>query len=384
MRNISFVLSGAAPSGVFAVALLLAACVDTNQTENSAAGGATNGTTPSSSAAGGQANGGQANGGQSASKGGAGGTPATNQTSASGGASSQGNCGTLNTQPLGCNFAWGGPNSNDAASTLDFVSTWVGYEARGGLDGACDGCRTAGQLTTSKATLVYYTYFIGYQANLMGGFGDCNVDMSDGHNLCSDGAQWIRDNRALVVSMYANYARKTHEQSPNKPVIWWLEGDYVQYSYAKQSNPLSMAELGSLARDITCAIKSNMPNAVVGMNHSPWISNDQANAFWSAMPLDVLDLVWVQGPGNTGTLVNSGDYNATTANYTWLKTKTGRPIMAETSYAGSGQDDRWTTAGVTNINQRIQEGVIAVLVNKPSSNYASTIASFSGISSVCQ
>ncbi|MGC4067900.1 MAG: hypothetical protein QM784_25250 [Polyangiaceae bacterium] len=382
MRNVSFSPSGAAPapaSSLFAVALFFAGCVDTSQPENSALGGSVNGTTPTSST-----NGGQVNGNQGTSKGGMGGSPGTNMTSNSGGTATQGNCGTLNTRPLGCDFAWGGPNSNDASSTLDFVSTWVGYEARGGLDGACDGCRAASQVANAKATLVYYTYFIGYQANLMGGFGDCNVDMSDGHNLCSDGAQWIRDNRALIVEMYANYAKKTYEQSPSKPVIWWLEGDYVQYSYSKQSNPLSMSELGALARDITCAIKSNMPNAVVGMNHSPWISNEQANAFWSAQPIDVLDLVWVQGPGNTGTLVNSGEYNATTANYAWLKTKTGRPIMAETSYAGNGQDDRWTTASVANINQRVQEGVIAVLVNKPSSNYASTIASLSGISSICQ
>lgn len=278
----------------------------------------------------------------------------------------------LTSYPLGCSFSWGAPNSGDNASNLDFVSTWVGYESRGGLDGDCDGCRLAAQLTSEKATLVYYTYMIGFQANLMGGFGDCNVDY-DGHNLCTDGAQWIRDNWDLIVQMYGEYAQRTYEASPDKPVIWWLEGDYVQYSYDTQSNPLSMAELGQLARDITCAIKANEPNAVVAMNHSPWISDEQADAFWSAMPMDVIDLVWVQGAGDTGAFVNSGSYNAATANYAWLYQKAGAPIMAETSYASSGQPDRWSTTTADNINARIAEGVIAVLVNNPGADYLSSV-----------
>ena len=133
------------------------------------------------------------------------------------------------------------------------------------------------------------------QANLMGGFGDCNTDF-DGRNLCTDGAQWIRDNRDLIVQMYGNYAQMVHRTRPGKQVIWWLEGDFIQYSYDDQSNPLSYAELGALARDITCAIKSNQPTAVVAMNHSPWISDEQADGFWSAQPMDVLDLVWCRVP----------------------------------------------------------------------------------------
>lgn len=294
-----------------------------------------------------------------------------------------GGSGEINSYPLGCKFSWGAPNDGSNSSYLDFVSGWIGYESRGGLDGDCDGCRLAAEMASKDATLVFYTYFIGFQANLMGGFGDCNVDY-DGHNLCTDGAQWIRDNRRLIIDMYSNYARRTQAQSPNKTIIWWLEGDFVQYSYADQSNPLSMSELGQLARDITCAIKSNQPNAVVAMNHSPWISNEQAEAFWSAMPMDVMDLVWVQGAGDTGTLVNSGAYNAATANYAWLNKKTGRPIMAETSYAFKGQSDRWTNTSANNINARISEGVIAVLVNHPASNYASMIKTLNPqINNVC-
>jgi hypothetical protein len=313
-------------------------------------------------------------------------------------------CGGVNTHPFtDCRFAWGAPDNGNGgnSSFADFVSFWVGFEPNGGLASAsatatnsrCDGCAVAGRVASTSALTVFYAYFIGYQACLLNaaGFCDCNNDntasgKSDGRTLCTDGAQWIRTNRALLINMYAAYAARTYAASPNKPVIWWLEGDFEQYTVAAtQTNALTMAEIGALARDITCAIKSNEPNAVVAMNHAPWISNDQSNAFWSAMPMDVIDLVWVQGAGDSGTFLNSGATNAATANYAWLSQKTGRPIMAETSYAASGQNDRWTTTTAANINARIGEGVIGALVNAPPGGYSSTITSLGAqLSAVCQ
>jgi hypothetical protein len=301
-----------------------------------------------------------------------------------GGTSSSG-CGTVVSNPFtSCKFAWGAPSSGSNSSYLSFVSTWIGDEANGGLtafnatatNNNCGDCSLVQSLASSSALAVFYTYFIGFQACKIGTFCDCNTD-TDGHTLCTDGAQWIRSNRAAIINSYAQYAKRIYAVSPNKPTIWWLEGDFVQYSYTTQSNPLSYAELGSLARDITCAIKSNQPNAVVAMNHSPWISNDEANGFWGAQPLDVLDLVWVQGPGDSDVFVNSGAYNATTASYAWLHQKTNKKIMAETSYAGSGQNDRWSSASAASINARVANGVIGVLVTNPPSSYQSISTSLS-------
>ncbi len=59
--------------------------------------------------------------------------------------------------------------------------------------------------------------------------------------------------------------------------------------------------------------------------------------------------------------------------------------MAETSYAGEGQADRWTNASASAINSRISEGVIGVLVNNPGSNYQSAIGSLGAqLNPVCQ
>ncbi len=253
------------------------------------------------------------------------------------------------------------------------MSTWIGDETNGGLasmsataeNEQCGDCDLVERVATSDSMVVFYTYFIGFQARV-DGFGDCNVDMSDGHNLCTDGAAWIRDNWEVLVNMYGQYAKRVAAVSPNKPVIWWLEGDFIQYSYEDQSEPLSYAELGQLAAEIGCAIKANQPNAVVAMNHSPWIGDDMFEGFWGAMDMNVLDMAWVQGPGDSGTYVN--EWGQETANYASLYQKIGRPIMAETSW---GSDDRWTTASVADINARISEGVIATHINHPNGNLES-------------
>ena len=329
----------------------------------------------------------------------AGGTSATGGTipsrdAGAGGATStggttSGTCGTINMHPFtDCQFAWGAPSSGSNSSYLDFVSTWVGQETNGGLSSmsatatntSCNGCSLAKKVASGNAMAVFYAYFIGFDGHAAG-LPDCNVGGPP--NLCTNASQWVRDNRAILINQYAQYAKAVYAASPNKPVIWWLEGDFVQYTYSGQINAFSYAELGQLARDITCAIKSNEPNAVVAMNHSPWIADNISTAFWSAMPMDVIDMVWVQGPGNSDAFVNAGSYNATTANYAWIYQKTGRTIMAETSYAGSGSDDLWTTTSAANINARIGHGVIGVLVNNPGANYQTAIGTLTPLTATC-
>jgi hypothetical protein len=232
---------------------------------------------------------------------------------------------------------------------------------------------------------VYYAYFIGSALR------DCNVQGS-GPDLCTAGAQWIRDNRQLLISEYGNYARQTYEANRNKGVVWLLEGDFVQFYEDSQTAPLSFDELGTLARDITCAIKSNAPNAVVAMNHSAWNSNEETVDFWGAMPLDVLDMLWTTGVGNNGGYLN-GDgapgqqnhYNAATARYGELFRITGKPIFVDTRYGPSQQDDSWSTLSPGALNQHITDGVVAINVTEPPNDYQSRIDSFSSsLDSICR
>jgi hypothetical protein len=304
------------------------------------------------------------------------------------GGTAAGGCGIVNNNPFACKFGWGAPTSGSNYSYLNFVSTWVGDETNGGLNSwsatgtnsSCGDCSLVQTVAGTSSMVVFYTYFIGFQACKMGGYCDCNTDPTP--NLCSNGAQWIRDNRAIIVRAYGEYARVVYARSPSKPVIWWLEGDFPQYNATSQTSPLSYAELGQLTRDITCAIKSNEPNAIVASNHAPWLADDVTTGFWAAQPVDVLDLIWVQGAGDTDVFVNSGAYNATTANYAWLHNHTGLKIMAETSFTSGA--DRWSTTTAANINARIANGVIGVLVSTPASNYQTAFTALnSSLSSTC-
>lgn len=307
---------------------------------------------------------------------------------------------------FGCKFAWGAPYWEVPVDTagkpdisyLQFVSQWLGQEANAGLSswsenatnpGTGDSCWVCDMVKATASTNVvptFYTYVIGGQAKEQGGFGDCNTD-SDGHNLCSDGAQWIRDNRAQVINAYAQYAKLIQSIMGSKPAIWWLEGDYIQYTYGEQSKPLTYAEAGQLVRDIISAIKANQPSAVVGVNHSPWITDGLAQMYWTAMPVDIIDLVWVQAAGDSDTFPNSNPTNAGTANYAWLHQKTGLPIMAETSY---GAPDRWmSSATEANVNERIANGVVGTLINFPKSawtsaaDFTSKTSKYAALSSTC-
>jgi hypothetical protein len=291
-----------------------------------------------------------------------------------------------NGTPFGCELAWGANgNTGNRSSYLDYITSWVGYETNGGLNGTCDGCNFAKGF--SGALPVYYAYFIGYQA-AAAGFGDCNTD-GDGQNLCTRGAQWVKSNRDRVVQMYANYARLTYQAVPSKAVMWLLEGDFIQYTYAEQSSALSMQELGTLANDIICAIKANQPNAIVAINHSPWITNEQSNQFWAAMPLNVTDFVWTTGVGNNNGFITEGttasSYNGTTARYSYVSNLTGKGILVDTSFGASQAADSWSNQNAATLNSRISEGVMAVNVTEPPGDYQTRISGLaSQLGNVCQ
>jgi hypothetical protein len=281
--------------------------------------------------------------------------------------------GSVTPDPFGCELAWGANgNSSNRSSYLDFITTWVGYEPNGGLDGRCDGCNLVRALASTGATPTYYAYFIGFQASAAG-YGDCNTD-SDGQNLCNRGAEWLRNNRDRVVAMYGNYARMTRDADPDARVVWLLDGDFIQYTYPEQSAPFSMQELGELTREIVCAIKSSQPEAIVALNHSSWVRNPTLTSYFEAMPLEVVDLIWTTGMGNADGYLNTGDaYGRIDGTYAYLRDLTGKKLLVDTSFGASQQSDSWTNIGAATLNQRISDGVIAVNVTAPPSDYQARI-----------
>jgi hypothetical protein len=292
-------------------------------------------------------------------------------------ATSSSSCGgTRNATPFGCKFAWG---TNDpggplgAFAGLQFMSKWIGYEVE--QDGSvpkCDGCSwLTDQVKSTALVPVYYAYFIGYFGK-KNGLPDGNEN-PNGPNLTTDATNLIREHRAQVIDMYASYAKQTAAVWKDKPLVWLLEGDFVQYAGDSQKNRFSYAELGQLASDITCAIKNQMPNAVVSINHSTWNADQVTQDFWRAMQSVAYDLVWTTGVANNAGFfeanASSSSYNAVTATYKYVHELTGRTIFVDTSFGLSGMSDSWSGASDQVLNARIAEGVIAANVTMPGSGY---------------
>jgi len=284
--------------------------------------------------------------------------------------------------PFACELAWGENVENPIPGYLGFASKWVGYERN--IDSTCDGCGWLDRFTGSVVP-VYIAYFIAYQANIGAGLGDCNLDF-DGNNLCTGGAQWIRDNRQRVLAMYESYARRSYARHPNGPVVWLLEPDFSQYAEPTQRNALSLPEIGQLATDIVCAIKSNMPNAVIAFNHSTWLRGNQLTALWNALPLDLTDLIHVTSAADVpGGYFNNGDANnRQDGTFRFLNQLTGKPLVVDTSFGITTMGDSWSTATPATLNARIADGVVAVLVEPAPNDYQARINGFRGqLSSTC-
>jgi hypothetical protein len=301
-------------------------------------------------------------------------------------------CGAIapNLNPFGCSMAWGMNNPGGTLTGynyLQFMSFWIGAEARAdGTLGSCSACNwLTRNVTPTNLIPVFYAYIIGFYGHA-NGLPDGN-QAPNGPNLTTGGANLIRNNRAKIIQMYGSYAAQAHAVWGTKPLIWLLEGDFVQYTGASQANPLTYAELAQLAEDISCAIKSNMPNAIVAINHSTWNANDVTNRYWAAMAAVSYDLVWTTGSGNangfftTGTTATS--YNGATATYAYLHRVTGRTMLVDTSFGLSANSDSWSNIGAAMVNARIADGVVAVNVTTSETGYQQNITSLGTLSPTC-
>jgi hypothetical protein len=313
---------------------------------------------------------------------GSGGTAAGGSSSTSTGA-----CGstTLNQHPFGCQFAWGmaDPGGSLASySYVQFMSYWVDSSiSAAGTYTTCGGCNwLTGKVASTNIIPAYYAYIIGFLGHA-NGLQDGNV--AGQKHLTTDGAALVKADYKAIVDAYAWYAKKSAAAWPTKPLVWLLEGDFVQLTASSQTSPMTYAELGQLAADITCAIKSNMPNAVVAIDHSSWNQDNVTNSYWGAMKNVNYDMAWTTGVGNNNGNIASGapGYNAATATYSYLHKLTGRTILVDTSAGASAAGDSWSTASVADLNARIADGVIAANITGTAPSQ-SNIASKSGLTAL--
>jgi hypothetical protein len=315
--------------------------------------------------------------------------------------------GSASPNPFGCSFAWGindpgGSSPLTSYGYLQFMSNWAGYNIpKSGVFSSASQFDAAGWLGSLAATTLvpaYYAYLIGYYGhanglqdqnqnpngpNLANGMGALLLGVDNA--ACPQGppATICADN--LIVKAYGWYAAQTYAVW-KKPLIWLLEGDFIQYSVeGAQSMPLSYAQLGQLAAQITMAIKCAMPTAVVALNYSTWISTSQLDSYFGGIAtamtaLDTsYDMVWTTG---TGSSASAG--NATFAD---LHALTGKPILVDESFGLSAMSDTWGNQSATTIDTRAGEGVVAANVTTAIPTYlknnVSTTLAPSALSRTC-
>lgn len=295
---------------------------------------------------------------------------------------------TLNPNPFGCKFAWGASPNGSLASYgyLQFATYWIeGAIKADGTFSNCSGCNwIKNNFGSGSAIPVYYAYIIGFlgHANGLTDGNTCPGGQPNCPNLTNQGATLVRNNRAKIVQAYSSYAEQTHAAWPTKPLVWLLEGDFVQFAGTSQNNPLTMSELAELATDITCAIKAKMPNAVVALNHSNWNPDDVTNDYWRAMKDVPYDMVWTTGVANNGDFITSGtkasSYNGKTATYGYVHQLTGKTIWVDDSCGASAMADSWSSSSASTLNMHIASGVIAFAhCGAPSGNYQSATSALS-------
>jgi hypothetical protein len=291
------------------------------------------------------------------------------------------------------------------------MSSWAGYEiTASGSISSCNNCTgLLSQVAGTNLIPVYYAYFIGYyghannlpdqnccgsssacvtcsasQPNLTTGMAYLLLSDPNGANApCGSTTTFCAQNK--IVQAYAYYAQQSAKAWPSKPLIWLLEGDFIQYTDSSQvgsttstsgtSVGLTYAQLGQLAALITTAIKTNMPNAIVAIDHSNWIASATATTYWNAMAQANYDMVWTTGAGNQSGNLGSGS----TVTYATLHSLTGRKIFVDTY-----SPDTWSNQSASTINTLIGQGVIALNEQNPPSNYQSNVTALaSQLSSTC-
>jgi hypothetical protein len=376
--------SGGSGSGGSRTATGGATATGGNSGRGGSTGGASLGGTGGSATGGGRSGGVSGSGGAggsggstgAAGAGGAAGSPADGGTSTTCGAST-----TPNPNPFGCTFGWG-VNGNPA-SYLQFASDWAGYNIQTSGVFASNGFNSANFLKSfanSTAVPTYYAYIIGYYGHALG-YPDGNLAAAGQKNLTNAMGPVLLgvDNAAcpsgticdqnLMVKAYGWYAAQTYAVY-KKPVIWLLEGDFVQYSVEGDASGLSYAQLGQLAAQITMAIKCNDPPAVVAIDYSGWISSSQLTSYFGGIAAAMTalgasyDMVWTTGKGSSA--------SPGTSTYANLHTVTGKPILVDESFGASAQSDTWANQTPDTINARIAGGVVAANITTATPSYLQT------------
>jgi hypothetical protein len=267
-----------------------------------------------------------------------------------------------------CRFNFGYKSGTANINEADMIAqyTWAGASITSDVTGMLNTCKS------SNKTPVIYMYIIAKSS----GLGDCNT----GGGLCSQGANYIRNNKDKIKGYYRDYAAAIKNTfGSTDPVICVMEPDYYQYTgTSQQGGGLSFADAGQLMGDLVDIVKGQLPNALISIDVSPWIEDQTATDGWlNAMPLSKVQYMSTSGGISqaASTLIKSDN------KLTWKRVHdiTHKCIIADCGYGtgggGTGHDANWDN--VSNLNARMSDGVIAIIQFSPKQDWGNTIKSIS-------
>lgn len=255
------------------------------------------------------------------------------------------------------------------ADAVDYVSVWLVTTSLN------DHCRNMLTFCKNKnKTPVFYGYVIAKAS----GLGDQNT----GGSLDINGGSWIRSNINTVKNSYAGIAQQiANSYGTSDPVIFLMEPDYYQYCNGNSGQDISVSEAAGFMKEIINSISGNLPNAVFSMDISPWCGN--FSGYVGAFDMSQFSLMSTSGGETQGH--SSQIRGANSMTWGQVYGTTDKCIIADVGYgaggASTGHDAAWDD--LSNIKNRINDGVVAITQKNPNDNWGSTINSLkSSLSSV--
>ncbi len=283
-----------------------------------------------------------------------------------------------------CSFNYGREWTSGASlNNLNHVAIWLGDNDF--YNEYWEG-KMIEEAKKHSLTPVFYAYVIA-EYGKDNGLEDCDVGTP---NHCTDGANLIRNKWNDILSRYKTYAQGiAQDYGSSKKTIWLIEPDYIQYSvtgsakshYNQNGGGIPDADLaGKYFNDIVSTIKQYLPNAQIGVDISPWL-NDDLKTWYNLFDKSKINYAFTSGgrtQGNQARIRNDNNNNVTWANvHSWL----GKKIIADDGYGigGGPTNDYQDWMNVSNLNSRIQDGVIAITIKEPSTEFNSFAGSNSNL-----
>ncbi len=169
-----------------------------------------------------------------------------------------------------------------------------------------------------------FAYMIAGLARRDKGLQDCDLTTT---SICTDGANYIRDNLNDIKAEYQNVADSILDTYGNKELYIHMEPDfYLYHSSNIQKNPLTVVESHDIMNSLTGILQTTLPKAKIVMDVSSWNPNL---------------VTWHEGFENIsyGGLVGKvfrADQNPDGKSYEQIQTQIDMPLIVDTAHTYGG------------------------------------------------